>query len=93
MKRNHITEKNGMTEGMNGSERTRNSTNWLLSLGLLVYSITMILKHTVGLSEFLMGFGDGLGIGLMFLGGLAAAGKPVCRLLKCRRRLPADNTR
>jgi hypothetical protein len=56
--------------------------NWMLYVGLLVFSSTMILKHTVGINDMLMGFGDGLGIAFIFLGMLAAAGKPICRLKK-----------
>lgn len=81
------------SEGMNGTGDGSNNAkkcylrNWQLSVGLLVFSITMILKHSVGLPDFLQGFGEGLSIALMLFGLLASAGKSACGLIKRRVKL------
>jgi hypothetical protein len=88
--RDIIAEKNNVREDMNnmgngnGDEKRRLDKNWQLITGILVYSATMVLKHTIGLPEFLMGFGHGFGIVLMIIGTLTLAGKNVKKFKKAR---------
>lgn len=84
---------NSKSEGMDNMENGNNNAkkcylkNWQLSVGLLVFSITMILKHSVGLPDFFQGFGEGLGIVLIFYGFLVSAGKIGYKLIRSKRRL------
>ncbi len=87
-----MSEKNNVQEGVdnmengNGEGKRDYKNNWFLIVGLLTYSITLILKHTVGLPEFFVGFGQGFAIMAMFIGTLASAGKSVCGWKKFRRK-------
>ncbi len=93
------TENNNIQEGMdnmvngNGTENRRFVKNWQLIAGLLVYSVTMILKHTIGLHDFFQGFGTGLSIVLILFGFLTSAGKSACSLIKGRRKLAEGDVR
>lgn len=91
--RNIITDNSSIQEGMDNMENGNSSTkkryamDWHLSVGLLAFSITMILKHSVGLPDFFQGFGEGLGIVFIFFGLLASAGKSACGLIRSKRKL------
>ncbi len=43
-------------------------TNRFLNIGLLIYAVTMVLNHLVGLPHFLYGLGLGTAIGFELLG-------------------------
>lgn len=91
------TDKNIVREGVDnmGNENREGKRcfvkNWQLSVGLLIMSITIIMKQTVGLHDFFLGFGEGLGIVLIFFGLLVSSGKSVCGLIKGRKKLTAGD--
>ncbi|NLK85983.1 MAG: hypothetical protein GX279_00625 [Clostridiaceae bacterium] len=93
--RDIIADKNNVQEDTdnmgngNGKGERCFMKNWHLIAGLLVYSSTIILKHTIGLHDFLLGFGHGLSIVLIIIGLLASAGRSVCGRIKRRRKLSA----
>ncbi|WBW96447.1 hypothetical protein [Oceanirhabdus sp. W0125-5] len=43
-------------------------TNKYITTGLLIYAITLLLKHLIGLPEFIYGLGLGISIALELIG-------------------------
>jgi hypothetical protein len=59
--------------------------DWHVGAGLLIFSIAIVLRRTIGLHDFFLGFGEGLAIAFIIFGFIATIGGFGCSMLKSKR--------
>jgi hypothetical protein len=65
--------------------------DWHLIVGLITNSVVILIRNTIGLSEFISGLGSGFAITMMIYGTIVMAGRNVSGIKKFKRGLIGGN--